>query len=174
MQTAVVAKQALEGHCIYDGGFCKLHLTYSCHTNLSVTVYYFSDYKGSDIYYILISITHYSLLQINNDRGRDYTSSNTLPLSLSNNQPSILGQQPGLIPSASYQQHQVYPNPSPWVQQIPSYNMGAYITPSQFDGPMPSPPLQPGGWATPPGVNPNMLNLPGQPFSMPKPNMRHY
>ncbi|KMZ69085.1 putative Polypyrimidine tract binding protein [Zostera marina] len=148
VQTAVVAKQALEGHCIYDGGFCKLHLTYSCHTNLSVT--------------------------INNDRGRDYTSSNTLPLSLSNNQPSILGQQPGLIPSASYQQHQVYPNPSPWVQQIPSYNMGAYITPSQFDGPMPSPPLQPGGWATPPGVNPNMLNLPGQPFSMPKPNMRHY
>ncbi|KAJ7524195.1 hypothetical protein O6H91_18G082100 [Diphasiastrum complanatum] len=48
--TAVAAKEALEGHCIYDGGFCKLHLAYSRHTDLSV--------KG------------------NNDRSRDYTLSN--------------------------------------------------------------------------------------------------
>nr|GFC64199.1 polypyrimidine tract-binding protein homolog 2 isoform X2 [Tanacetum cinerariifolium] len=29
VQTAVVAKEALEGHCIYDGGFCKLRISYS-------------------------------------------------------------------------------------------------------------------------------------------------
>uniref|UniRef100_A0A0D6QZJ1 RRM domain-containing protein n=1 Tax=Araucaria cunninghamii TaxID=56994 RepID=A0A0D6QZJ1_ARACU len=46
--TAVVAKEALEGHCIYDGGFCKLHLSYSRHTDLNV--------KG------------------NNDRSRDFTA----------------------------------------------------------------------------------------------------
>ncbi|MBA0773612.1 hypothetical protein Gotri_008873, partial [Gossypium trilobum] len=36
VQTAIVAKEALEGHCIYDGGFCKLHLSYSRHTDLSI------------------------------------------------------------------------------------------------------------------------------------------
>ncbi|KAG8097353.1 hypothetical protein GUJ93_ZPchr0013g34308 [Zizania palustris] len=34
--TASVAKEALEGHCIYDGGYCKLHLSYSRHTDLNV------------------------------------------------------------------------------------------------------------------------------------------
>ncbi|XP_077224142.1 polypyrimidine tract-binding protein 1 isoform X1 [Tasmannia lanceolata] len=34
--TAAVAKEALEGHCIYDGGYCKLHLSYSRHTDLNV------------------------------------------------------------------------------------------------------------------------------------------
>ncbi|CAN8252743.1 unnamed protein product [Cochlearia groenlandica] len=50
VQTAVVAKEALEGHCIYDGGFCKLHMTYSRHTDLSI--------------------------KVNNDRSRDYTTPN--------------------------------------------------------------------------------------------------
>ncbi|XP_020882302.1 polypyrimidine tract-binding protein homolog 2 isoform X3 [Arabidopsis lyrata subsp. lyrata] len=50
VQTAVVAKEALEGHCIYDGGFCKLHITYSRHTDLSI--------------------------KVNNDRSRDYTMPN--------------------------------------------------------------------------------------------------
>lgn len=36
--TAAVAKEALEGHCIYDGGYCKLHLSYSRHTDLNVKV----------------------------------------------------------------------------------------------------------------------------------------
>ncbi|KAI7745503.1 hypothetical protein M8C21_028966, partial [Ambrosia artemisiifolia] len=40
VQTAVVAKEALEGHCIYDGGFCKLHNTYSRHTDLSLLKVY--------------------------------------------------------------------------------------------------------------------------------------
>ncbi|CAN6869177.1 unnamed protein product [Brassica oleracea] len=39
VQTAVMAKGALEGHCIYDGGFCKLHITYSRHTDLSIKGY---------------------------------------------------------------------------------------------------------------------------------------
>ena len=38
VQTAVAAREALEGHCIYEGGFCKLHLSYSRHTDLSVKV----------------------------------------------------------------------------------------------------------------------------------------
>ncbi|XP_042433687.1 polypyrimidine tract-binding protein homolog 1-like isoform X3 [Zingiber officinale] len=37
--TATVAKEALEGHCIYDGGYCKLHLSYSRHTDLNVKAY---------------------------------------------------------------------------------------------------------------------------------------
>lgn len=36
--TAAVAKESLEGHCIYDGGYCKLHLSYSRHTDLNVKV----------------------------------------------------------------------------------------------------------------------------------------
>ncbi|KAK2390637.1 hypothetical protein P8452_27885 [Trifolium repens] len=69
-QTAVVAKEALEGHCIYDGGFCKLHLSYSRHTDLSI--------------------------KVNNDRSRDYT----IPLiPVVNAQPSILGQPvPMMVP----------------------------------------------------------------------------
>ncbi|MCO5571287.1 hypothetical protein L7F22_025025 [Adiantum nelumboides] len=47
LATAVTAKEALEGHCIYEGGYCKLHLSYSRHTDLNV--------KG------------------NTDRSRDYT-----------------------------------------------------------------------------------------------------
>ncbi|GAB2293971.1 hypothetical protein Dimus_028185 [Dionaea muscipula] len=65
IQTAGVAKEALEGHCIYDGGFCKLHLSYSRHTDLSI--------------------------KVNNDRSRDYTLPNPAIMGA---QPSILGQQP--------------------------------------------------------------------------------
>ncbi|RDX70645.1 Polypyrimidine tract-binding protein-like 2, partial [Mucuna pruriens] len=65
-QTAVMAKEALEGHCIYDGGFCKLHISYSRHTDLSI--------------------------KVNNDRSRDYTIPNVSPIV--NAQPSILGQHP--------------------------------------------------------------------------------
>ncbi|KAI5340962.1 polypyrimidine tract-binding protein homolog 1 isoform X1 [Prunus avium] len=41
VNTAAVAREALEGHCIYDGGYCKLHLSYSRHTDLNVKA--FSD-----------------------------------------------------------------------------------------------------------------------------------
>ncbi|XP_023728648.1 polypyrimidine tract-binding protein homolog 2 isoform X1 [Lactuca sativa] len=66
VQTAIVAKEALEGHCIYDGGFCKLHISYSRHTDLSI--------------------------KVNNDRSRDYTV--PAGAQMMNSQPSILGQQP--------------------------------------------------------------------------------
>lgn len=115
IQSAVAAKESLEGHPIYDGGFCKLHLTYSRHTDLNV--------------------------KINNDRGRDYTGANTTPLS---NEPSILGQPGHQISSAApfnSNQHAqagngVLPSPSAanWnagastqgiLSSAPSWNAGA-------------------------------------------------
>lgn len=45
INTAAVAKDALEGHCIYDGGYCKLHISYSRHTDLNVKVYKSLFYK---------------------------------------------------------------------------------------------------------------------------------
>ncbi|KAJ8547584.1 hypothetical protein K7X08_011170 [Anisodus acutangulus] len=65
VQTTVVAKEALEGHSIYEGGFCKLHISYSRHTDLSI--------------------------QVNNDRSRDYTIPN---VPMMNSQPLVMGQQP--------------------------------------------------------------------------------
>nr|GFC07679.1 polypyrimidine tract-binding protein homolog 2 isoform X3 [Tanacetum cinerariifolium] len=65
VQTTVVAKEALEGHCIYDGGFCKLRISYSQHTDLSI--------------------------KVNNDRSKDYTMPAAVQM---NPQPSILVQQP--------------------------------------------------------------------------------
>ncbi|KAH9309732.1 hypothetical protein KI387_037643 [Taxus chinensis] len=68
--TAVVAKDALEGHCIYNGGYCKLHLSYSRHRDLNV--------------------------KANNDRSRDYT----LPQAgILQSQPSFIGQQPSTLPA---------------------------------------------------------------------------
>ncbi|KAL6878386.1 hypothetical protein ACP4OV_012556 [Aristida adscensionis] len=36
VRTPTVSKEALEGHCIYDAGYCKLHLSCSHHTDLNV------------------------------------------------------------------------------------------------------------------------------------------
>ncbi|KAG5617190.1 hypothetical protein H5410_017014 [Solanum commersonii] len=36
VRTAAVAKEALEGHSIYQGGYCMLHISYSRHTDLSI------------------------------------------------------------------------------------------------------------------------------------------
>ncbi|XP_061360125.1 polypyrimidine tract-binding protein homolog 2-like isoform X4 [Gastrolobium bilobum] len=76
IQTAVVAKEALEGHCIYDGGYCKLHISFSRHTDLSI--------------------------KVNNDRSRDYTIPNAPVV---NTQPSILGQHPVPMTGAPAQQY---------------------------------------------------------------------
>ncbi|CAI7872898.1 unnamed protein product [Closterium sp. NIES-53] len=35
---ATSAKDALEGHCIYEGGYCKLRISFSRHTDLNVKV----------------------------------------------------------------------------------------------------------------------------------------
>ncbi|CAL9768036.1 unnamed protein product [Musa acuminata subsp. burmannicoides] len=47
----LLPRRLLEGHCIYDGGYCKLHLTYSRHTDLN--------------------------LKVHNERSRDYTIQDT-------------------------------------------------------------------------------------------------
>ncbi|KAM2976026.1 hypothetical protein FF1_002118 [Malus domestica] len=99
VQTAVVAKEALEGHSIYDGGFCKLHISYSRHTDLSI--------------------------KVNNDRSRDYTIP-TIPIVAA--QPSILGQQPvhqsPAVPPysrAQYADQAVMPQPSAgWGPTVPA------------------------------------------------------
>ncbi|KAK6121835.1 hypothetical protein DH2020_044448 [Rehmannia glutinosa] len=96
VQTAVVAKEALEGHCIYDGGYCKLHISYSRHTDLSI--------------------------KVNNDRSRDYTIPNTPVL---NSQPSILGQQPYPVGGPgvhAYNGAQYAPAPDP--HAIPPHSAG--------------------------------------------------
>ncbi|KAL3652426.1 hypothetical protein CASFOL_002107 [Castilleja foliolosa] len=93
VQTAVVAKESLEGHCIYDGGYCKLHLSYSRHTDLSI--------------------------KVSNDRSRDYTIPSTPVLS---SQPSILGQQPfpgGGPPGAQHFNGPQYNTPAPDPYAIP-------------------------------------------------------
>ncbi|XP_042048866.1 polypyrimidine tract-binding protein homolog 2-like isoform X1 [Salvia splendens] len=123
VQTAVVAKEALEGHCIYDGGYCKLHISYSRHTDLSI--------------------------KVNNDRSRDYTIPNTPVL---NSQPAILGGQPysggpgfptynvtpyapGPDPHAATPPHSTGWNPA-MPQQMHNYHYGA--PPSMGPGAVPS------------------------------------
>ncbi|XP_059629091.1 polypyrimidine tract-binding protein homolog 2-like isoform X3 [Cornus florida] len=96
VQTAVVAKESLEGHCIYDGGFCKLHISYSRHTDLSI--------------------------KANNDRSRDYTIPNA---PMSNSQPSILGQQPHqMIGPSAHQYHGAQFAPAPEVLAGPHASAG--------------------------------------------------
>ncbi|TYJ22140.1 hypothetical protein E1A91_A08G107100v1 [Gossypium mustelinum] len=140
VQTAVLAKGTLEGHCIYDGGFCKLHLSYSRHTDLSI--------------------------KVNNDRSRDYTIPNP---AMVNPQPSTLGQQPvqamggpaahqynGAPYASGLQQPTMLPQPSGgWTSTVPAVaqqsmpvqmsNHHPYIPPSSM-----------------PQTNPGMMRMPGQ------------
>ncbi|XP_078440895.1 polypyrimidine tract-binding protein 1 isoform X2 [Wolffia australiana] len=76
--TAALAKEALEGHCIYDGGYCKLHLSYSRHTDLNVKAH--------------------------NERGRDYTISEAgiLPLQQGPGSAGAAWSSPGASAAASY------------------------------------------------------------------------
>ncbi|KAI5568327.1 hypothetical protein POPTR_012G029300v4 [Populus trichocarpa] len=130
VQTAVVAKEALEGHCIYDGGFCKLHLSYSRHSDLSI--------------------------KVNNDRSRDYTIPNTVMM---NPQPSILGQQPVAThgpPAHTYpgaQHHQMMPQPSAgWATGGPPV---PHSMPAQMNN---NPYLPPG--TMPPQMGHGMMQMP--------------
>ncbi|XP_021909262.1 polypyrimidine tract-binding protein homolog 2 isoform X3 [Carica papaya] len=134
VQTAVVAKEALEGHCIYDGGFCKLHISYSRHTDLSI--------------------------KVNNDRSRDYTIPNT---ALVNPQPSILGQQPGQmlapaahqyngVPFATSAEQPGMPQPSGgWAAPVP---LAPHSMPMQMNNPRYVPP------GTMPPTGPGMMQMP--------------
>ncbi|OAY30282.1 polypyrimidine tract-binding protein homolog 2 isoform X4 [Manihot esculenta] len=133
VQTAVAAKEALEGHCIYDGGFCKLHITYSRHNDLSI--------------------------KVNNDRSRDYTIPNTAML---NPQPSIQGQQavPAVGPPAhpySGTQHPAMPQPSAgWAAGVPAAPHSMPAGPAQMNN---HPYLPPGSMA--PQMGPGMMQMPG-------------
>lgn len=60
VQTAVVAKEALEGHCIYDGGSCKLHISYSRHTDLSIKVIRLYPLRRILCYVLWLSFTSIS------------------------------------------------------------------------------------------------------------------
>ncbi|KAL3521618.1 hypothetical protein ACH5RR_019767 [Cinchona calisaya] len=109
VRTAVVAKEALEGHCIYDGGFCKLHISYSRHTDLSI--------------------------KVNNDRSRDYTISNS---PMMNSQPSIMGQQPMAMggPAANHYNGTQYP-PPPESTAVPLASAGWNSSVQAVPPPMP-------------------------------------
>ncbi|BBH00304.1 polypyrimidine tract-binding protein 1 [Prunus dulcis] len=72
VNTAAVAREALEGHCIYDGGYCKLHLSYSRHTDLNVKAF--------------------------SDKSRDYTIQKLVCLRRSKFLVTLLLQQLGRIP----------------------------------------------------------------------------
>ncbi|MBA0763134.1 hypothetical protein Gotri_012643 [Gossypium trilobum] len=140
VQTAVLAKDTLEGHCIYDGGFCKLHLSYSRHTDLSI--------------------------KVNNDRSRNYTIPN---LAMVNPQPSTLGQQPvqamggpaahqynGTPYAPGLQQPTMPPQPSGgWTSSVPA--MAQQSMPVQMSNHHPYIPP-----SSMPQTNPGMMRMPGQ------------
>ncbi|XP_022736448.1 polypyrimidine tract-binding protein homolog 2 isoform X2 [Durio zibethinus] len=138
VQTAVVAKEALEGHCIYDGGFCKLHISYSRHTDLSI--------------------------KVNNDRSRDYTIPNP---AMVNPQPSMVGQQPiqtlgaaahqynGTQYAPGLEQPMMPPQPSAgWVSAVPAVPQSM---PVQMTSHHPFVPP-----ATMPQMTPGMMQMPGR------------
>ncbi|KAF5743472.1 hypothetical protein HS088_TW08G00056 [Tripterygium wilfordii] len=137
VKTAVVAKEALEGHCIYDGGFCKLHISYSRHTDLSI--------------------------KVNNDRSRDYTIPNG---PMVNSQPSILGQQPVQMQGHVAQQYngaQFGPTPEQLMMPQPSAGWGVSVPASQqtISMHMNNPPYMPPG-AMLTQMGPGMMYPPSQ------------
>ncbi|XP_042505664.1 polypyrimidine tract-binding protein homolog 2-like [Macadamia integrifolia] len=110
VQTAIVAKEALEGHSIYDGGFCKLHLSYSHHTDLNVKEAGLrTRCKGSNCPHKPGAAGQFPVGladQVNNDRSRDYTLPGT---AIYNTPPSVLGQQPVQMVFPAATQYQFAP-----------------------------------------------------------------
>ncbi|EFJ11787.1 hypothetical protein SELMODRAFT_104811 [Selaginella moellendorffii] len=140
--TAVAAKEALEGHCIYEGGYCKLHLSYSRHTDLNV--------------------------KVNNDRSRDYTSSQS---------PSVLGKAPATSPGgAEYTAYAAWDHTQgvPEMQaMMPAMAYSAPPAPMPPQQQMPPPPMagpMPGAFSQPSHFAPPPMQYGGaQPFGMPGP-----
>ncbi|KAJ1394593.1 RNA-binding domain superfamily [Sesbania bispinosa] len=133
IQTAILAKEALEGHCIYDGGFCKLHISYSRHTDLSI--------------------------KVNNDRSRDYTIPN---VPIVNAQPSILGQHPVPMSGPAQQYNGAQYPPIPEQTVMPQSQAGWGTAPPVIPQSMPqmhsNPYLPPG--TMPPQTAPGMMQFP--------------
>ncbi|XP_057525697.1 polypyrimidine tract-binding protein homolog 2 isoform X2 [Amaranthus tricolor] len=162
VQTAAIVKESLEGHCIYDGGFCKLHLAYSRHTDLCI--------------------------KVNNDRSRDYTVpiNTVIQPSIFGQHPP--GQMPGAAAAPPYNGAQ-YPGqlssggwaataspPQHMHMQMPMQNY-PYLTPggappgTMPPGSIPPSSMPPG--SMPPGSMPPGSVLPGSmpPGSMPPGSM---
>lgn len=160
VQTAVVAKEALEGHCIYDGGYCKLHISYSRHTDLSIKVR-LVECKTEHNRYFSSRLAYRPWLkhvfQVNNDRSRDYTIPTTPVL---NTQPSILGHQP-------YNGTQYAQGPDPHSGPQPSAGWNPTV-PQSMPMQMHNYPYAPPGG---PGAVPSHLQNGGAPHSSP---MRPY
>lgn len=140
--TASVAKDALEGHCIYDGGYCKLHLTYSRHTDLNVKAY--------------------------SDKSRDYTvldPNMAAPQPTSWSNPQAAGGYPpnGYGPTSTMPpQNNVAPSTSSW-DPASQVGQGTFVSvPSTFPGQTftPSSPSQ--AYASMPRASP-----PSQPSVLP-------
>ncbi|KAJ4801116.1 Polypyrimidine tract-binding protein [Rhynchospora pubera] len=108
--TATIAKESLEGHCIYDGGYCKLHLTYSRHTDLTVK---------------------------NDERSWDYTIPSVMPrpavpgVSWQSTQATAAAF-PATVPSS------IQPGEVPLTAWNPAVPVGSYV-PEQSSYPNPSP-----------------------------------
>ncbi|XP_022750664.1 polypyrimidine tract-binding protein homolog 1-like isoform X2 [Durio zibethinus] len=142
--TAAVAKESLEGHCIYDGGYCKLHLSYSRHTDLNVKAY--------------------------SDKSRDYTISD--PSLLATQVPAAMQAQPpaGQVPAWD-PNLQARPPYGSVPGTFPSQTYQASLIPTYVNAATPagsSPYSQPGvsSMRMPqPGVNvrPGGAPVPGQP-----------
>ncbi|KAK7295384.1 hypothetical protein RJT34_18291 [Clitoria ternatea] len=136
--TATAAREALEGHCIYDGGYCKLHLSYSRHTDLNVKAF--------------------------SDKSRDYTVPD--PSLLAAQGPATAWQNPQAAPmypgSAPAFQTQVpggqVPSWDPNFQAVrPNYVSVPGTFPVQTAGAVPSMPVYaPAVGITQPGVPPNV------------------
>lgn len=108
--TAAVAKEALEGHCIYDGGYCKLHLSYSRHTDLSVKAH--------------------------NDRSRDYTIPEGMlpPQQPSASLPSVGWQNPQAIPAYSGNEYGQHPGGQMWDPNAQAGRASFVSVPPTFPG----------------------------------------
>lgn len=124
--TAVTAKEALEGHCIYEGGYCKLHLSYSRHTDLNV--------KG------------------NTDRSRDYTIPNQPP-SLLGQQP-FTPAYGGPTTSASYAGNQFPGGVRPPLYESPQATLSPSMPNGHGPSPMYGLPHSPAGSPSPGGMLP--------------------
>ncbi|XP_045794236.1 polypyrimidine tract-binding protein homolog 1-like isoform X1 [Trifolium pratense] len=139
--TAAAAREALEGHCIYDGGYCKLHLSYSRHTDLNVKA--FSD-KSRD----------YTVPQVPVTAWQNPQAAPMYPTSSPGFQTQVPG---GQGPSWDLTQHAVRPGYVPVPGAYPVQN-GAYPTmPAYASAAMPTA-SSPLAQSSHPGV-PHNVNL---------------
>ncbi|TXG57573.1 hypothetical protein EZV62_015402 [Acer yangbiense] len=162
--TAAVAKEALEGHCIYDGGYCKLHLSYSRHTDLNVKAYSDKsrDYTVQDpsllaalqIPAVSAAPAHWQNHQAAQMYPRSEYAAAAVPGQGPSWNPSAQGSTPPFVSAAG-----TFPSQSYQASSVPAYATAptpAGSSPmSQYSMPMTQPGVQPnvrpGVGETPPG-----------------------